>query len=347
MQTNAEVKMQQRRVLVTGGSGFIGRRVVSRFLSEGDDVASFALPGEALPADWEGRVAARSGNLLEPASLAAAFEDRDLVIHLAGLVGHGGDYDLQWRIFVDGTHHVCEAAGGAGSRLVVATSIAVYGTHIQTRVCDEEAGHGPWAGAYGRAKQGQEATALEAASRLSLPLTLIRPANVYGLGGGGAWGDRLIEAIRASGGALIGEADTNNAGLTHVDNLADAIFLAGTHPAAIGRTYNVCDGEDVTWARFMTDMAALAGRPRPPLYPLQDVLDLVNANESPAELAGPENAALPFMEGVNLVGFDNRFPNARIRRELGWTPQIRYPEALEQMRRSIPAAAIPGSGERA
>lgn len=339
--------MQQKRVLVTGGTGFIGRRVVSRFLSEGYDVASFALPGETLPADWAGRVAARSGNLLESASLAAACEDRDLVIHLAGLVGHGGDYDLQWRIFVDGTRHVCEAAGNARARLVVATSIAVYGTHIQTRVCDEDAGHGPWAGAYGRAKQGQETVARELAAKLSIPLTLIRPANVYGLGGGGAWGDRLIEAIRMSGGALIGEADANNAGLTHVDNLAEAIFLAGTHLAAIGRTYNVCDGENVTWARFMTDMAALAGRPRPPFYPLQDVLDLVNANESPAERKGPENADLPFLEGVNLVGFDNRFPIDRISRELGWAPHIRYQKALEQMRRSFSGAAIPGSGERA
>jgi nucleoside-diphosphate-sugar epimerase len=339
--------MQRKRVLVTGGTGFIGRRVVHRFLGEGWDVASFALPGETLPAEWEGRVAARSGNLLEPESLAAACEDRDLVIHLAGLVGHGGDYDLQWRIFVEGTGHVCEAAGKSGARLVVATSIAVYGTHIQDRVCDEEAGYGPWAGAYGRAKQGQEVVALEIASKLSMPLTLMRPANVYGLGGGGAWGDRLIDAIRASGGALIGEADTNNAGLTHVDNLASALFLAGTHPAAIGRTYNVCDGEDVTWARFMTDMAALAGRPRPPLYPLQEVLDLVNANESPAELKGPENAALPFLEGVNLVGFDNRIPNARICRELGWAPQVRYTEALERMRQSISRAAIPGSAEPA
>lgn len=339
--------MQQKRVLVTGGTGFIGRRVVSRFLSEGYDVASFALPGETLPDNWDGRVAARSGNLLEPASLAAACKDSNLVIHLAGLVGHGGDYDLQWRIFVDGTRNVCEAAGSVGARLVVATSIAVYGTHIQDRVCDEEAGHGPWAGAYGRAKQGQETVALELAAKLSIPLTLIRPANVYGLGGGGAWGDRLIEAIRASGGALIGEADMNNAGLTHVDNLADAIFLAATLPAAIGRAYNVCDGEDVTWARFMTDMAALAGRPRPPLYPLQDVLDLVKANENPAELKGPENTALPFMEGVNLVGFHNRFPNDRICRDLGWTPRILYSDALEQMRQSFPGAAIPGSGKRA
>lgn len=339
--------MQQRRVLVTGGTGFIGRRVVSRFLSAGDDVASFALPGEPQPADWAGQVSSREGNLLDPDSLVQACRDRDLVIHLAGLVGHGGDYDLQWRIFVDGTRHVCEAAASVGARVVVATSIAAYGTHIQTRVCDEETGLGPWAGAYGRSKQGQEAVALGLASKLSLLLTLVRPANVYGLGGGGAWGDRLIEAMKATGGALIGEADTNNAGLTHVDNLAEAIFLAGTHPNAVGRTYNVCDGEDVTWARFMTDMAALAGRPRPPLYPLQDILDLANANECPSELKGPSDPGLPFLEGVNLVGFDNRIPSDRIRRELGWAPQIRYSEALEQMRRSASGEGISDPGEPA
>lgn len=322
--------MPTRTALVTGGTGFIGQRVVERLLEIEYNVVSFSLPGEIGPDSWGSRVDLRVGDITDPSSIETAAQGCDLIIHLAGLVGHGGDYDRQWKIFVDGTRHVCEAAIAHKSRLVVSTSIAAYGENIQTKVCHEEVGHGSWAGAYGRAKQGQENMALELAESNDLNLTIVRPANVYGLGGGGAWGDKLLDSIRLTGGALIGEADTNNAGLVHVDNLADAIVLAGTHPNAINRIYNVCDGEDITWATFMRDMAKLVDRPRPPSFSLSDVLALIRSNEDPARMVGPEDPSLPTMEGINLVGFDNRIPAKRISDELGWKPSTEYADAMKE-----------------
>lgn len=320
--------MSKKSVLVTGGTGFIGRRVIQRLLDEGHRVVSMSLPGEAGEDSWEDRVEVRHGNILNTTDVQTALRDCGLIIHLAGMVGQGGAYEEQWEIFVEGTRNICDAAAATGARIVVSTSIAAYGQFVQSHVCHEGVGHGPWAGAYGRAKQGQEDIALSICARHFLDLTIIRPANVYGLGGGGAWGDKLLDSIRGSGGALIGDADRNNAGLVHVDNLADAIVLAGTHPAAIGRTYNVCDEEAITWAEFMTDMAGLVGCPRPPSFPLEQVLELIKQNEDPAWMIGPKDPNLPFMEGVNLVGFDNRIPAGRIRRELGWQPKISYRDAM-------------------
>jgi nucleoside-diphosphate-sugar epimerase len=219
--------------------------------------------------------------------------------------------------------------------MVVASSIAVYGTSIQTEVCREEDGFGPWAGAYGRAKQGQETNALEVAARTGMPLTIVRPANVYGLGGASAWGDRLIEGLRVSGGAVFGDAERNNAGLTYVENLADALLLAGTHPAAVGSTYNVCDGENVTWRRFMDDMAALAGTSPPPALPIKPLMDLARTNEDPENLIGPNDPSVPMLEGLNLVGFDNRSDSSRIRSELSWAPAISYEDALAEMTKQM------------
>ena len=320
------------RALVTGGSGFIGRRVVARLLDAGWGVTNFALPGEAAPPEWGGRVRCVAGDITRPAEVAAAVENASLVIHLAALVGHAGDYDRQWAIIADGTRTLCMAAAAQGGRTVVASSIAVYGDLIQRQICCEDDGLGAWQGAYGRAKQGQEEAALDIAARTGMALTIVRPANVYGFGGGGAWGDRLLALLAATGGAVFGDADHNNAGLTHVDNLADALVLAGTHPAAIGRTYNVCDGEPVTWRRFMDDLAALAGKPPPPALPLDDVLAAARANEDPAACRGPADPALPSLEGLNLVGFDNRIDAARIRAELGWRPRRSYAEVMRAAR---------------
>lgn len=321
------------RVLVTGGPGFIGRRVVARFLEAGWDVTSFSLPGEPpLPA-WGERVRMAYGDLADRAAVDFAAQECSLAIHLAAPVGVAGRYQWQWDVIAEGTRNVCEAIAGEGGRAVVASSIAVYGTLIQTQACREADGYGPWAGAYGRAKQGQETVAREVAARTGMPLTLIRPANVYGLGGASAWGDRLLEAIAASGGAVFGDAEANDAGLVHVENLADALFLAGTRPDAVGRTYNVCDENCVTWRRFMDDMAAAAGKPPPPTIPLDAALAVVAANEDPANLVEPHDPALPSMEGLNLVGFSNRIDAGAIRSELGWTPRVTYPDAMSAITR--------------
>lgn len=318
-------------VLVTGGSGFIGRRVIRRCLEQGVEARNLSLPGEAVPPEWPGPVARFEGDVAARIDMARAAKGAGTIIHLAAPVGVGGRYDWQWRIIAEGTRHAAEAAAVNGARLVVASSVAVYGDLIQTRVCTEEVGHGAWQGAYGRAKQGQETVALEVAARLGVPLTLVRPGNVYGVGGASAWGDRFIAAIAETGGLVVGDAERNNAGLVHVENLADALILAASHPAAIGRTYNVCDGLDVTWRRFTNDLAKIAGRPPPPAFPLADLLALAEGNEDPAHLVAPRDLALPLMEGLNLIGFDNRFDASRIRTELGWIPRLGYDAAFREI----------------
>lgn len=322
-------------VLVTGGTGFIGRRVIQRFLDAGWRVRCFSLPGEGPLEAWGGRVEMRPGDVRAPAALASAAAGAGLVVHLAALVGHAGDYGLQWDVIAEGTRHACAAAAASGARAVVTSSIAIYGDKIQTQVCREADGFGAWQGAYGRAKQGQETITLAHAAQTGLPVTIIRPANVYGLGGASAWGDRFIAAIRDTGGFVIGAGARNNAGLVHVENLADAILLAATHPAAVGATFNVCDGEDVTWRRYTDDLAAMAGKPPPPSYPLEPLLAAARANEDPAQLVGPRDPGLPTLEGLNLVGFDNRFDAGLIHRTLGWQPSVRYADAIREMAEQV------------
>lgn len=328
-----------KRVLVTGGPGFIGRRVVQRFLDAGWNVTSFSLPGEPAPTEWSAPVRMAYGDLLDPISVEQAADGATLAIHLAAVVGLAGEYDRQWSIIAEGTRAVCTAIAANRGRAVVVSSIAVYGDLIQRQQCHEDDGFGAWQGAYGRAKQGQEQVALDIASATGMPLTLVRPANVYGLGGASAWGDRLLGWIRDSGGAVIGDGARNNAGLVHVDNLADALFLAATRSEAIGRVYNVCDETDVTWRRFMDDMAALVRKPPPPAVPLEAVMAQALANEDPARCIGQSDPAMPSLEGLNLVGFDNRISSSRLRRELGWAPRIAYPEALIAMRAQLDASS--------
>lgn len=327
------------KVLVTGGPGFIGRRVVDRFLDAGWRVTSFSLPDEPPRPHWGSRVEMAYGDITRFEDIARAAADTQLIIHLAAVVGLAGEYDKQYAIIAEGTRNACRAGAPSQARLVVASSIAIYGDKIQSQVCREDDGFGAWQGAYGRAKQAQETIALEECARLELPLTIIRPANVYGLGGSSAWGDRLIAAFKQTGGAVIGDAENNNAGLVYVENLADAIYLAGTKHEAVGRTYNICDEEPITWRRFADDMAAFADKPPPLGLPLQSLVDAACANEDPASLIAPKDPTLLSLEGLNLVGYNNCFASDRIRAELGWRPRVGYADALAEMRRQFSGEA--------
>ena len=104
----------RRTVLVTGGTGFVGSRVVRRFLDADWRVISFALPGEAPDPSWRGDVEMAGGDLTQPGSLASAVGDFDLVIHLAAVVGQAGNYDRQWSVIADGTGEVCTLAESVG-----------------------------------------------------------------------------------------------------------------------------------------------------------------------------------------------------------------------------------------
>ncbi|NWG45041.1 MAG: NAD(P)-dependent oxidoreductase [Alphaproteobacteria bacterium] len=324
--------------LVTGGTGFIGRHVAARLLAAGFRVRSFALAGAPAPPDWAGRIECVEGDIADGDRLLAAADGASLLVHLAAVVGLAGDYDRQWSVIAGGTRNACEVAAVTRARLVVTSSIAVYGDRIQSGICREDDPFGAFQGAYGRAKQEQERIALAFARERALEICILRPANVYGLGGGGAWGDRLLDLIGATGGAAFGAADTNDAGLVHVENLADAILLAATHPSASGAVFNVCDEGGISWGRFMDDMAGLAGRPPVPRLDLDAALALARANEDPARLIPPRDPALPSLEGLNLVGFANRFDSRRIRERLGWRPRLAYAAAFERMRTDIASA---------
>jgi nucleoside-diphosphate-sugar epimerase len=334
----APLPIKPQTVVVTGGPGFIGRRVVKRFVERGDNVRSFSLPGEAADQSWSAAVEMIHGDVCRAADVARTMRGAGVVVHLAAVVGVPGEYERQWAIIADGTRNICEAAAANGARAVVASSVAVYGDKIQRQICREDDGFGAWQGAYGRAKQGQETAALEIAEARGVPTTIIRPANVYGLGGTSAWGDRFIAMIAATGGFVIGEGERNNAGLVYVENLADAIVLAATTDAAIGRTYNVCDQEPVTWRQYTDDLARIARKPPPPNVPLEAVRAVALTNEDPARLIGPKDPNAPSLEGLNLVGYDNRFDASRIRQELGWRPRVAYEDAIVEMATTYAAA---------
>ncbi|MCP4007232.1 MAG: NAD(P)-dependent oxidoreductase [bacterium] len=319
-------------VLVTGGTGFIGRRLIDRLLELDREVVSFALPDEPISEHWADKVRVLRGDITKAEDVRAAMSGIRTVFHLAAVVGMGA-YDVHWNVTVEGSRNVFDAAVANGTKVVLASSIVVYGHQIQTLNCHEGLEHGKYQGAYSRAKMAQEKLALEYQSDRGMTLTVVRPANVYGVGSG-PWVDGLLGLFRLDMLPIVGDG-SGNAGLVHVTNLVEAFLLAAAEPKAVGQVYTACDGLDVTWARYFNDLAALVGKSPLPQAPLEPLIDAAREHEDPENLKAMEGMpSIPF-EFLNLIGYSNRFETRKLREELGWRPKVSYEEAMGEIEASL------------
>lgn len=320
------------RVLVTGGTGFIGRAVINKLLEKGIDCVSFSLPGETAPEHWKGVVELKNGDITDRRLVSECVQSADCVIHLAALLGLG-DYAQHEAITVKGTENILEAARRNQTRTIIISSIAVYGRYVRDRVCDEATGHGPWNGPYSWAKQGQETVALDYFEKYKLPVTVIRPANVYGAGSL-PWVDVVIAAMKASAPILVDEG-MGDAGLVHVDNLADAIILCATSENTVGGTYNVCDEIAVSWHQYFSDLATLAGLTLAPSIDFHTLEQLALQAENPGQFITPEQYRAIPLATLDLIGSSNRFPSKLVREVTGWKPAKSYRQGMEDVRQYL------------
>jgi nucleoside-diphosphate-sugar epimerase len=129
------------KVLITGGGGFIGYRLARKLLERGTlagpdgsqrPITGIKLLDAAFPPNPDPRLACVTGDLAAPGLIGAALEpDTAAVFHLAAVVSAGAeaDFDLGYRVNLDGTRMLLEACRGLArpARLVFASSVAAFG----------------------------------------------------------------------------------------------------------------------------------------------------------------------------------------------------------------------------
>src|SRR6186997_458936 len=163
-----------RSALVTGGAGFIGARLVASLARAGCDVLALddlSAPGAVAPAP-AGKLDFLRADVRDAGAVARAAAGRELVVHLASVVGVERvlvEPDRTESVCLGGARAVIEACRARRTPLVLFSSSEV--TDAPRR--------GPRA-AYARAKRAAEELALAAAHEL--PVTIVRPFNVVGSG---------------------------------------------------------------------------------------------------------------------------------------------------------------------
>ena len=138
------------RIVITGGCGFLGRRVAIRLLQKGcalgaiDELVLFDNAAPALPLPEDRRIRLVTGDIADRATVARLIAPgADAVFHLAAIVSGQAeaDTDLGYCVNLDGTRAVLDAcrALGTAPRLVFASSLAVYGGALPPQVGDATA----------------------------------------------------------------------------------------------------------------------------------------------------------------------------------------------------------------
>ena len=318
--------------LVTGASGFVGGHLAERLLREGHHVRCLVRVTSDTSLLQRLDVELVYGDLTDPGSLADAVEGCRRVLHCGALVSDWATIEEIRRINVIGTRNVLEAAVAASvQRFVHVSTTDVYGYPDGTGI-DERQPAGQFRNWYAQTKREAEREVRRIGDRGALEVVILRPATVYGPRSEEVVGE-IAAAIRRRQMVLI-DGGRAVAGLTYVENVADAAAIALGTEAAAGEAFNVTDGLPVTWREFVDDLADGLGcrRVRWSL-PYGVALCLAFSLEQGYRLlrnaTGAQLSPLLSRQAVNVLGRPQHFSNQKAKTVLGWEPRIDYRSGLE------------------
>ncbi len=315
-----------RRVAITGADGFVGRHVVRALLATGREPLPLVRDGEcarrfaALGLDSPPPVIV--GDIGAATDWSRALVDVDAVIHLAARVHvmretAADPLEAFREVNTRGTERLAREAARLGvRRVVVVSTIKVNGESTTGRAPFSERDPAAPRDAYGISKWEAEQALAAVAAETGLETVIVRPPLVHGPGVGGNL-LRLLELVRR-GVPLPLATVRNRRSLIGVENLADLLVRCAEHPDAPGRVFTVSDGEDLSTAELVRELAAGMGRPArlvpAPLGLLGTMARLVGRGDVFDRLAG-----------------SLQVDPSLAREVLGWLPPVPAREGLRRM----------------
>ncbi|MBK5188029.1 MAG: NAD-dependent epimerase/dehydratase family protein [Gemmatimonadaceae bacterium] len=320
----APAEPQQERVLVTGATGFAGSAMLRALVGGGYRVRALVRDRSHARALELAGVEVAVGNMKDSGTLTRAVRDVSTVYHFASIFRQAGLPDEEFRsVNVEGPSRLIIAAAGAGvSRVVHISTVGVHGD-IEHPPATEDSPFGA-GDIYQNTKLEGEQQAVCTAVRLGVPLTVVRPAPMYG-----PRDRRLLKIFRGVAHRrfpILGKGDALFS-MVHIDDLVEGVRRAGESPAAIGRTYIIGSDEFLSLNALVGLIAEEAGvKPlgvHLPVWPFWLAGAICEGVCAPLKIEPPL-----YRRRVAFFTKSRAFDITRARTELGHEPRISLREGV-------------------
>jgi dihydroflavonol-4-reductase len=309
----AKTAPRPKRIVLTGGSGFVGGAVARVLRERGDTVVALVRDAKRAPALAELGVEIVEDDLSDIGRLTEYLHEADAAIHAAGSYRVGitkSERGAMWDANVGTTTRMLDAAEAAGTPRIVYVSTANVFGNTHGRVVDETYRRDlredflSW---YDETKYGAHEVAEQRIAG-GAPIVIVMPSQVYGPGDHSGFGEQLR---RANEGKLTYRAvDDVGVGLVHVDDLANGI-VAALDRGENGRAY-VLSGPTTTLADAIALAAGVGGR-KPPAFRIPT--GILRAMATIGGFIGQPNLGEVISASAGVTYWASA---ARAKDELGW-----------------------------
>ncbi|MFH1102999.1 MAG: NAD-dependent epimerase/dehydratase family protein [Pseudomonadota bacterium] len=246
-----EMKINEKRIFITGGAGFIGSALVGRLLETNQITVYDNFSRDSLKEKSyrnHPNLTVVEGNILDSNLLNEAIQGSDLVIHCAAIAGIDTVIKspvTTMQVNLIGSANLMEAASKVKSckRIICFSTSEVFGQQaFRSSETDNpiigQVGEARWT--YAVSKLAEEHLAMAYYQEKQLPITIVRPFNIYGPGqvGEGALRTFVIRALQNYPIEIHGDG-TQIRAWCYIDDIIDGVLLAMTHQRAIGESFNI------------------------------------------------------------------------------------------------------------
>ena len=247
--------LEGKLVLVTGGTGAIGGRLVEKLVLE-HRARVRVLVRNFMRASRLARFPLEmvAGDLADREAINKAVRGCEVVFHCA--YDFEGNPERQKKSGIDGTRYLCEAAlESQVARLVHVSSVAVYGPTLDGDL-DEKS---PWRKApntYWQVKAATERLVLEMCRGRQLPGIVLQPTLVYGPYSG--WTMNPVQELKTGIVPLV-DGGGGYCNAVYLDDVVDALILAATRAGVTGESFLISGEQPITWKEFYAAHEAVLG----------------------------------------------------------------------------------------
>lgn len=329
------------RLLVTGGTGFIGSHLAEHALRAGRDVSVLGLsnlPEESSNIDLLEELGAKifTGSITDPRLCEEAMQGVTHVYHLAVAMREGGRSDEYFqKVNLSGTEHLLKAAtDNRVSRFIYCSTIGIFG-HRFDGVADEDSPLAP-GNIYEKTKVAAERLVRRFHAASGLPIVILRPADVYG-----PRDHRLLKLFRAVARGrfpLFGDG-SGRRHMVYIDDVVSAFEKACEREEACGESLIVAGPEVCTLYELILAIQQAARQSRfgfrLPLRPMLMLSAVVEDIFTVCKLDPPI-----YRRRMDFFHSDSAFTITRAESILDWSPRVGVQAGVERTLADYRAAGL-------